>query len=185
MIGPFGAKPLNKDFDWPLLASALLLSVISLTEIYSSTMTQSSDSFFFRQLAWVGVGILFLFVLAAIDYHLISEHIPWLYVVALGVLVYTLAFGHRVSGSKSWVALGKIQFQPSELIKMVVVVALARYFSDLRASRYMTLMQIVKACVITLVPMGLVALQPDLGTALTYLPAIAVGLFVRGVRSAA
>jgi len=185
MIGPFAAKPLNKDFDWPLLASALLLSVISLTEIYSSTMTQSSDSFFFRQLAWVGVGILFLFVLAAIDYHLISEHIPWLYVVALGVLVYTLAFGHRVSGSKSWVALGKIQFQPSELIKMVVVVALARYFSDLRASRYMTLMQIVKACVITLVPMGLVALQPDLGTALTYLPAIAVGLFVRGVRPAA
>src|SRR5438132_8697498 len=68
---------------------------------------------------------------------------------------------------------------------MVVVVALARYFSDLRASRYMTLMQIGKACVISLVPMGLVALQPDLGTALTYLPPIAVGLFVRGIRPAA
>src|SRR5438132_7924556 len=68
---------------------------------------------------------------------------------------------------------------------MVVVVALARYFSDLRASRYMTLMQITKACVISLVPMGLVALQPDLGTALTYLPAIALGLFVRGIRPTA
>src|SRR6266516_298055 len=132
MIGPFAPKRLSKDFDWSLLGSAVLVSVISLTEIYSSTMTQSSDNFFLRQLAWVAVGLLFLFVLAAIDYHLISEHIPWLYVLALGVLVYTLVFGHRVSGSKSWVALGKIQFQPYELVKMVVVVALAGYFSIFR-----------------------------------------------------
>ena len=81
--------------------------------------------------------------------------------------------------------LGPVAFQPSELIKMVVVVALARYLSELRSSRYMTFAQIAKACLICLVPMGLVALQPDLGTSLTYLPAIAVGLFVRGVRPAA
>ena len=185
MIGRITEKEFWKDFDWSLLSSALLLSIISLTEIYSSTMAQPSESFFLRQLAWVGVGIVFLFVVAAIDYHLISEHIPWIYVLALGALLYTLALGHRVAGSKSWVALGRIQFQPSELIKMVVVVALARYLSELRASRYMTFMQISKACVISLVPMGLVALQPDLGTALTYLPAIAVGLFIRGIRPAA
>jgi len=182
MIRQFSAKHFWKDFDWPLLASALLLSFLSLAEIYSSTMTQPSESFFLRQLAWVTVGIVFLFVVAAIDYHLISEHIPWIYVLALGALLYTLALGHRVSGSKSWVNLGRIQFQPSELIKMVVVIALARYLSELRASRYMTFMQIAKACVISFVPMGLVALQPDLGTALTYLPAIALGLFIRGIR---
>jgi len=182
MIRQFSAKHFWKDFDWPLLASALLLSFLSLAEIYSSTMTQPSESFFLRQLAWVTVGIVFLFVVAAIDYHLISEHIPWIYVLALGALLYTLALGHRVSGSKSWVNLGRIQFQPSELIKMVVVIALARYLSELRASRYMTFMQIAKACVISFVPMGLVALQPDLGTALTYLPAIAFGLFIRGIR---
>ena len=165
MIGPFAGKHFWKDFDWPLLTSALLLSVLSLTEIYSSTMAQPSENFFLRQLAWVVVGIVFLFVVAAIDYRLISEHIPWLYVLAVGSLLYTLALGHRVAGSKSWVVLGRIQFQPSEVIKMVVVVTLARYFSELRASQYMTLMQITKACVISLVPMGLVALQPDLGTA--------------------
>ncbi|PYR97388.1 MAG: rod shape-determining protein RodA [Acidobacteria bacterium] len=185
MIGPFAGKHFWKDFDWPLLTSALLLSVLSLTEIYSSTMAQPSENFFLRQLAWVVVGIVFLFVVAAIDYRLISEHIPWLYVLAVGSLLYTLALGHRVAGSKSWVVLGRIQFQPSEVIKMVVVVTLARYFSELRASQYMTLMQITKACVISLVPMGLVALQPDLGTALTYLPAIALGLFVRGIRPTA
>ena len=171
-----------KDFDWLLLAAAICLSVISLTEIYSSTMAQSTENFFIRQLAWVCVGIIFLFVVAALDYHLIAEHIPWLYILSIGALVYTLALGHRVSGSKSWVRLGGVAFQPSELIKMVVVVVLARYLSELRSSKYMTFMQIAKGCVLALVPVGLVALQPDLGTALTYMPAIAVGLFVRGIR---
>src|SRR5438477_8816120 len=68
---------------------------------------------------------------------------------------------------------------------MLVFVVLARYLSELRSSKYMTFTQIVKACVICFVPMGLVALQPDLGTSLTFLPPIAVGLFIRGIRPAA
>ncbi len=182
MIGPLKSKHFWKDFDWSLLAAALLLSAISITEIYSATMAQPSENFFLRQLAWIVVGVVFLFIVAAIDYHLISEHIPWLYILAIGVLLYTLVLGHRVSGSKSWVSLGKIAFQPSELIKVVVVVALARYFAELRSSRYMTFTEIAKGCLICFVPMGLVALQPDLGTSLTFLPPIAVGLFVRGVK---
>jgi rod shape determining protein RodA len=184
MIGPLKSKHFWKDFDWPLLAAALLLSVVSLTEIHSATMAQPTENYFVRQLAWVTVGVVALFIVSAIDYHVISEHIPWVYILGIGALLYTLALGHRVSGSKSWVTLGKIQFQPSELIKLIVVVALARYLSELRSSRYMTFLQIAKACVICFVPMGLVALQPDLGTSLTFLPAIAVGLFVRGVRPA-
>ena len=182
MTGLLKSRLFWKDFDWSLLAAALLLSLTSIVEIYSATMAQPSESFFLRQLAWVVVGVVVLFIVSAIDYHVISEHIPWLYVLAIGALLYTLLLGHRVSGSKSWVTLGKITIQPSELIKMVVVVALARYFSELRSSRYMTFTQIVKACLIVFVPMGLVLLQPDLGTALTYLPAIAVGLFIRGIR---
>src|SRR5436190_12852648 len=187
MIGPVKSRGFWKDFDWSLLAATLLLSVISLTEIHSATMamTQSAESYFLRQMAWVGVGVVALFIVSAIDYHLIAEHIPWIYTLGLGALFYTLALGHRVSGSKSWVTLGRVAFQPSELIKMVVVVALARYLSELRTSKYMTVAQIVKAVLIYVVPIGLIALQPDLGTACTYLPAIAVGLFVRGVRPAA
>src|SRR5947207_4508295 len=185
MTGLLKSRLFWKDFDWSLLAAALLLSLISIIEIYSATMAQPSESFFLRQLAWVVVGVVVLFIVSAIDYHVISEHIPWLYVLAIGALLYTLLLGHRVSGSKSWVTLGKITIQPSELIKMVVVVALARYLSELRSSKYMTFTQIVKACVICFVPMGLVALQPDLGTSLTFLPPIAVGLFIRGIRPAA
>ncbi len=185
MIEPLRSKRFWQNFDWSLLGAALLLSIISLTEIYSSTMNEPSENYFLRQGAWVLVGILAAFIVAAIDYHALSEHIPWLYILAVGVLVYTLALGRAVAGSKSWIVLGPITFQPSEPIKMVVVVALARYLSELRSSRYMTFGQIIKAAFICLLPMSLVALQGDLGTALTYLPLIAIGLFIRGIRPAA
>jgi rod shape determining protein RodA len=185
LVAPLKSKRFWQDFDWLLLAAAVLLSVISLVEIYSSTMNQPSENYFLRQLAWVVVGVVFLFIVAAIDYHIIAEHIPWLYILALGALLYTLALGRTVAGAKSWVSLGPAQVQPSEFIKVVVVVAVARYLSELRTNRYMSFMQIVKACAICFIPMGLVALQPDLGTTLTYLPIIAVGLFIRGVRPSA
>lgn len=182
MIVPIKSRRLGQDFDWILLAAALLLSIVSVTEIYSATMAQGAANYSLRQLAWVAVGIISLFIVSAIDYHHISEHIPWLYVLGLGALMYTILLGHRVSGSKSWIWLGSLAFQPSEFIKMIVVVALARYLSELRNKKYMTLAQIFKATGIVVVPMGLILLQPDLGTAMTYLPVIAVGLFVRGIR---
>jgi rod shape determining protein RodA len=174
-----------KDFDWPLFAAAILLSIISITEIYSSTLSLQTENYFLRQLAWVSVGVVLLFVVAALDYHAICEHIPWFYLMAVLVLLYTLVFGTEVSGSQSWIAIGPVRIQPSEFVKMVVVLALARYLSELRTNRYMSFAQIVKAGIICGVPTLLVALQPDLGTALTYLPALAVGIFIRGLRPAA
>lgn len=185
MIEPLRSKRFWRDFDWPLLGAAFLLSVLSLTEIYSSTMHSQGDNFFLRQLAWVAVGIVFVFIVAAIDYHVLAEHIPWLYILSLGALVYVLLLGKTANGARSWVGIGSIGFQPSEVIKMVVVVALARYLSELRSSKYMTFVEIVKAGVICAVPMALIALQPDLGTMLTYLPILAVGIFIRGVRPVA
>lgn len=185
MIEPLRSKRYWQDFDWFLLGAALLLSVISLTEIYSSTMNDPSGNYFLRQGAWVLVGIMALFIVAAIDYHALSEHIPWLYVFSIGLLVYTLVLGRTVAGSQSWIAIGPLTLQPSEPIKVVVVIALARYLSELRSSKYMTLGQIIKAGIICLLPMSLVALQGDLGTSLTYLPIIAIGLFIRGIRPAA
>ena len=105
MIKPLRSKRFWQDFDWFLLGAALFLSLISLTEIYSSTMNEPSENYLLRQGAWVLVGILAAFVVAAMDYHVLSEHISWLYVLAVGVLVYTLALGRTVAGSTSWIVL--------------------------------------------------------------------------------
>jgi rod shape determining protein RodA len=176
-----------RDFDWLLLGVAVLLSAISLTEIYSATMNSQSggEGFLVRQLFAVIVGIIVLFVVAATDYHTISEHIPWIYLGSIAVLLYTLAFGKSTFGTRGWIQIWGFSFQPAEMIKIVVVVALARFLSERHRERYMTLAQILKASLIFGVPVLLVILQGDLGTALTFMPALAIGLFIRGIRPAA
>ena len=181
MIQPLRSQNFWRDFDWLLFSALILLSIISLTEIYSSTMSVGG-SYFLRQLAFVLVGIVCLFIVSAMDYHAIAERIPWIYILSGLVLIYVLVMGKTVNGSKSWIALGPVTVQPSELVKMVAVVALARYLSELRSTRYMTLMQMAKAGLICGVPLALVALQPDLGTAVTYFPILAVGMFIRGIK---
>src|SRR5688572_22583073 len=171
-----------KDFDWLLLAAALGLSAISLTEIYSSTMNLGGNTYLFKQLAWICVGLVFMFVVASVDYHFIAEHVPWLYLASLGVLIYTRLMAREIAGARSWLELGPASIQPSEVIKMVVVVAMARYLSELRVERYLNLGQLIRAGVICGLPVGLIVLQPDLGTALTYLPILVVGIFLRGVK---
>jgi len=170
-----------RDFDWFLLLGAVLLSAIGLVEIYSSTLNMESANFFQRQLLWIGLGIWLLFVLAAIDYHTITEHVVLIYAGALILLCGVLLFGRTVSGARSWFGVGSFGLQPSEIAKLVVVLALARYLSGIK-ERHLTLGQIMTAVSICGVPILLVALQPDLGTALTFIPILAFGLFVRGVR---
>jgi rod shape determining protein RodA len=179
-------RDLWQDFDWPLFGALLVLSAISLIEIYSATKNSTIDQYtVFRQLAWILIGIVCLFTVAAMDYHIISEQIPWLYMAGIGVLIYTLAFGRTVAGSKSWIVFGRIRFQPSELVKVIVIVAVARYLSELRNVRYANLEQIIKAALVCGIPIALVALQPDLGTTITFLPILGMGLLVRGVKPAA
>jgi len=174
-----------KDFDWALFGAAFLLCTIGLTEIYSATKNINGDIAFYKQLAFVLAGIVIMFVIASVDYHTITEHIPWLYLGSIAVLIYTPLAARRIAGAKSWIDLGPVSVQPSEFVKMVAVVAVARYLSDLHIDRYLSLKQIVRACVICGIPMGLILLQPDMGTALSYLPILAVGLFLRGVRPVA
>jgi len=141
-----------------------------------------STSFFERQLVWVGIGVVVLLVVASIDYHFFAEHIPGVYVASVLLLAAVLIFGRTVSGAQSWFRIGSLlSIQPSELTKLVVIIALARYFSGIQ-QKYLNWKQILTAIVLCGVPLLLVALQPDLGSAMTFVPILAVGLFVRGVR---
>ena len=170
-----------RDFDWFLLSVALALCAIGLVEIYSSTLNAVSGSFFLRQLVWVVIGVGISFLVASIDYHLLAEHIVLIYAAAMGLLLAVLVVGSSTAGSRSWFGIGSFGLQPSELAKLVVVIALARYVSRIQR-RYLTFTQIAVAGSICGFPFLLVALQPDLGTALAFVPILAFVLFVRGVR---
>lgn len=171
-----------RDFDWTLLVFVLALSVISVMEIYSATLHTPFRHFDEKQILWLAAGFVSMFVLSLIDYHVLLDIAVWAYGLCLVSLVAVLAVGTKVMGGKRWIHLpGGVHFQPSEWVKLVLIVVLARFFTNL-AGRDLTWKDILKSLAIVGVPMLLVLKQPDLGTALTYSPILLVGLFLGGLR---
>ena len=122
-----------------------------------------------------------MFVLSRLDYHLILEQAPILYLIGIAALVTVLAVGHTRFGAKRWIPfLGQV-FQVSELVKLIIIVVLARFFAEVRTD-YLSLTDLLKAGVVVGVPLGLILLQPDMGTALVLMPMLVVGAFLAGMQ---
>ncbi len=171
-----------RDFDWLLLSLVLLLSVISIFEIYSATLHTKFVGFHTKQIFWVTGGLFAMFILSFVNYHRLIDIVHWVYAFCLLSLVAVLVVGQRVMGGRRWIRFpGGIHFQPSEWVKLVLIVAVARYFSNL-AGKELTWGDIAKAGLMVGVPMLLVLKQPDLGTSLTYIPVLLIGLFLGGLR---
>ena len=134
-----------------------------------------------KQIFWLIGGLAAMFIFSVINYHRLLESVHWIYGFCLLSLVAVLAFGTKVMGGRRWIKLpGGIHFQPSEWVKLVLVVAMARYFSNL-AGKDLTWSDIFKAFLMVGLPMLLVLKQPDLGTSLTYIPVLIIGLFLGGL----
>jgi rod shape determining protein RodA len=169
-----------RDFDWSLLAMVLLLCTVSVFEIYSATLHTKYSGFHTKQLLWIAAGLVAMFIFAKIDYHLLLDWVPWAYGVCLVALLTVLAVGHKVLGARRWISVGPMHFQPSEWVKLVLILAVARYFANL-GGRSLTWKEIFKAFALVGLPMLLVIRQPDLGTTLTYTPILVAGLFLGGI----
>jgi rod shape determining protein RodA len=123
-----------------------------------------------------------MFLISLIDYHRLLDIIHWAYGVGVLSLVAVKLVGSKVLGARRWINLGHgIHFQPSEWVKLILIVATARYFWGL-AGKELDWTDIGKAFALVGIPMALVLVQPDLGTALTYFPILVVGLFLGGIR---
>ncbi len=173
-----------RDFDWTLLAFVLVLSVLSVLEIRSATVMTKFHGFEVKQVGFLTVGILLMFGMALIDYHRLLDIAPWAYGIGLASLLAVKAVGQKVLGGRRWINLGGgVHFQPSEWVKLVLIVAAARFFWTFIANkRELRWLDLAKCFVLIGVPMLLVLSQPDLGTALTYSPVLLVGLFLGGIR---
>ncbi len=176
-----------RDFDWPLLALTALLSLVSVLEIRSATAMTKFRGFDHKQIAFLLVGLLLMFLVSLIDYHRLLDIAPWAYGISLAALVAVKLVGQKVLGARRWINLGGgVHFQPSEWVKLVLILVVARYFWGLvsrnPADPDLTWPDIFKAFALVGVPMALVLAQPDLGTALTYSPILLFGLFLGGIR---
>jgi rod shape determining protein RodA len=169
-----------REFDWPLLGMVLLLCTLSVVEIYSATLHTKYVGFYNKQMLWIVGGLVAMFIFSKIDYHQLIDWAPWAYGVFLAALVAVLLVGHKAMGGRRWLKLGPVQFQPSEWVKLVLILVVARYFANL-GGRSLTWKDIFKAFALVIVPMLLVIKQPDLGTTLTYAPILVAGLFFGGI----
>ncbi len=170
-----------RDFDWALLGLVLLLCALSVLEVHSATMHTKFAGFGTRQIFWVTAGVAAMFVFAKIDYHRVIDWAPWAYGIGLLALAAVLSpLGHKALGGRRWIKLGPMLVQPSEYVKLVLILAVARYFANL-GGRSVTWREIFKAFALVGIPMLLVLKQPDLGTTLTYTPILVAGLFLGGI----
>ncbi len=170
-----------QDAGWVLLGLALVIAVLGIIEIYSTTAHTALAGQGPRQISWVILGTLLAILVSRLDYHLIIEQVPWLYGVCVASLTVLLVVGPRIAGAKRWFRLGGMTFQVSELAKLIIILTVAAYFAD-RPGKFVVWTDIVKVGALVGVPAVLVALEPDLGTALTFFPAAAAGLFLAGIR---
>jgi rod shape determining protein RodA len=173
-----------RDFDWVLLGFVLVLSVISVLEIRSATEMTKFHGFQQKQMVFIGVGLLLMFAVSLVDYHRLLGIAWWAYGIGVGCLVAVKLVGQKVLGARRWINLGGgIHFQPSEWVKLVLINVAARFFWEIVANgAEMRWSDVAKSFALIGFPMLLVLAQPDLGTALTYMPILVVGLFMGGLR---
>ncbi len=173
-----------RDFDWTLLGFVLILCVLSVVEIRSATAMTKFHGFQYKQMGFLLLGIVLMFGMSVIDYHRLLDLVPWAYGISVVSLVAVKVAGQKVLGARRWINLGGgIHFQPSEWVKLVLILAAARFFWGFIVNkRPLRWPDVAKACALIGLPMLLVLAQPDLGTALTYAPVLLVGLFLGGIR---
>ena len=170
-----------RQIDWLLFFCMLALTGLGVLMIYSSTYQTVRADFYIKQLEWLALATVMFFILLRVDYHFLADYSPVFYFVSLAMLVGVLFFGKRISGAKSWYALGYFNFQPSEIAKIATILFLARYLSD-DARSELNVKDFLTAGLIMGIPMALIILQPDMGTAITFIPPVLMLLFLAGMR---
>src|SRR6201984_1393344 len=174
--------PGTRDYDWWLLAILATICVLGLIEIYSATRGSSLAGMHIKQIRWLIIGFIAMFALSRLDYHLILDQAPILYLVGVTALVAVLLFGPTRFGAKRWIPfLGGEFLQVSELVKLIIIIVMARFFAEVRSDE-LSLRDLIKAVLIVGLPLALILKQPDLGTALVLMPVLVVGAFLAGLQ---
>ena len=172
------------SFDVQLVIYSALLTGMGLLMAYTNSYSAggspfSASSTFVRGAIWATVAVVAFLAAAAFDYRWLKTFAWPLYFVNIGLLVLSLAVGTGVGGSARWVTIAGMQFQFSELAKVLMAVVLANWISS-REGKVGGLFTIVGAVALTVPPIALVAMQPDLGTSLVFAAMLVGTLFVSG-----
>jgi rod shape determining protein RodA len=176
---PLGRR-LRDQFDWPLFVTVAAIAVVGVVNLYSASSIAGPlfvDSYI-QQIYWLTLGSAVAVLVVAIDYRQFERHAWAAYGVGIVMLVLVFLLGREVRGSQRWIPIGAFSLQPSELMKIFLIIALAKYLHDDPRTEGRTLKDLVIPGVILVVPLFLVLTQPDLGTALVMVFIFAAIMFL-------
>jgi rod shape determining protein RodA len=163
-------------FDWVLIGLAALLIGAGLL-----TLGSLVPRLLMRQLAWLGIGVVWVLVLISIDYRILARWAYVGYLAGLGVLAAVLVLGRSAQGARRWLAVGPFTVQPSELFKLALLTTVAAYLAS-REEQRPGWERVVLPLLLVAPAFGLIVKQPDLGTALVLIPVVMALLFIGGAR---
>ena len=179
-------RRLIENFDWSIIWTLLAIICIGLLSIYSALYQQiqarPTNNLFIKQLVWLAIGFAVMGSSLFVNYQRLRILSPWFYGLLLILLVVILAIGKEVHGSKRWLEIVGFQFQPSEFMKIVIVIQLAGYFSSQEVSNFPGFKKLILPVVLVVLPVLLVLAEPDLGTAISLIAIATTIIFFVGVR---
>lgn len=159
---------LRETLDWPLIVVVLAIAVLGIVNLYSATSVSSSD-LYITQLYWLAFGAGAAAIAAAIDYRYVERYAYFFYGAGVLALMAVLLFGREIQGSQRWLSLGAANLQPSELMKLLLIIGLAKYLHNDPRTEGRTLRDLIIPGAMTALPVLLILRQPDLGTSLVIL----------------
>jgi rod shape determining protein RodA len=170
-----------RDLDWPLFIISLVISMLGVMQIYSATHGTRWQSAWWKQIIWILIGLGLMWIATSVDYHTLLGQVPILYVLSVVGLVATIAVGKVVYSGRRWIPVFGFSFQISEFVKLVIILMVARYLSELKGDE-VNARDLLKIGGLVAVPVALVYIQPDLGTAITCVSVLVAGILLAGLR---
>jgi len=171
-----------REFDWTLLLISMVICGAGVLQIYSATRGTVWQDAWWKQIVYIAAGLVLMWVTLSIDYHTFMNYVFPLYGLSVAALLGVLLIGKQVFGSRRWIPVaGGFHLQVSEFVKLVIILLVARFLTEIRTED-LEFRDMAKIAGLVAVPMALVMKQPDLGTALTYLPILIAGMFLAGMR---
>lgn len=178
-------RRLIKSFDWPLLGITLFLTLLGILNLYSASYSFSvgRTPIFIKQIYYVLIGFVGIVIILQIDYKNLERYAYWIYTFSILLLIAVLLFGKTGGGARRWIGVRGFTYQPSELMKLSLILAMAKYFHNSSNIGGYYLKDLVVPFMMVAFPCLLIMKQPDLGTALVLLAIFgSIILFVK-VRS--
>ena len=176
-------RRLVEYFDWWMLTLVSLIAACGLIALYSAVnagATTEQAGLFTKQLIWYGAGTVVMVIAFLFDFKSYERWAHVFYAFCILLLVAVLVFGKYVSGSRRWLVLGPMTLQPSEVVKLAVIVVLAKYYAKVVRTEGLYLKELVTPAILTGVPFALIVRQPDLGTAMVVaLIAVSITLYAK------